>query len=430
MFDKLKNGILLKGGVITERAVLHVDCNKFYASVECLHNPEIRNKPVAVAGKREDRHGIILTKNEIATACGVKTAEPIWKALQKCPDLVLVEPHFPLYVRFSKMAREIYKDYSEYIEPFGLDENWIDVTGSKKSAEEIAYEIKERVKFELGITVSVGVSWNKIFAKFGSDYKKPDAVTVINRENYKRIVWESPCSDLLFVGPATTRKLNGYGIYTVGDLAAADKGFLQSVFGKNGCVLSDFANGLDCSPVSHVDDEQAIKSVGNSTTTPRDLKNNDDVKTVITVLAESVARRLREQGVKGKTVMINVRDCHLQSFTRQAQMKTHTDVSTEIISAAMALFVNNYNWANPVRSIGVSVSDFGEDFMQFDFGKTVEQHEKLEKIEHAVDDIRRRFGNYAVQRASVLTDRGLSSFNPHDDHTIHPVGYFKEWKGI
>lgn len=407
-----------------------MDCNKFYASVECLHNPEIRNKPVAVAGKREDRHGIILTKNEIASACGVKTAEPIWQAMQKCPDLVIVEPHFPLYVRFSNMAREIYKDYSEYIEPFGLDENWIDVTGSRKSAEEIAYEIKERVKFELGITVSVGVSWNKIFAKFGSDYKKPDAVTVINRENYKRIVWESPVGDLLFVGRATTAKLNSYGIYTIGDLAAADKNFLHSVFGKNGCVMSDFANGFDTSPVSHVDDEQAIKSVGNSTTTPRDLKDNDDVKTVLTVLAESVARRMREQGVKGRTVCIWVRDNKLQSFTRQARLKTHTDVSSEIIAAAMQLFVNNYNWANPIRSVGVSVTDFGEDFMQFDFGKTVERHEKQEKIEHAVDDIRRRFGSFAVQRASVLTDRGLSSFNPHDDHTIHPVGYFKEWKGI
>ncbi len=409
---------------------MHVDCNKFYASVECLHNPEIRNKPVAVAGKKEDRHGIILTKNEIATACGVKTAEPIWQALQKCPDLVVVEPHFPLYVRFSKMAREIYKDYSQYIEPFGLDENWLDVTGSRKSPEEIAYEIKERVKFELGITVSIGVSWNKIFAKFGSDYKKPDAVTVITRDNYKRIVWESPVGDLLFVGRATTAKLNSYGIYTIGDLAAADKNFLHSVFGKNGYVMSDFANGLDTSPVSHMDDEQAIKSVGNSTTTPRDLKDNDDVKTVLTVLAESVARRMREQGVKGRTVCIWVRDNKLQSFTRQARMKTHTDVSSEIIAAAMALFISNYNWVNPIRSIGVSVTDFGEDFMQFDFGKTVEQHEKQEKIEHAVDDIRRRFGCYAVQRASVLTDRGLSTFNPHDDHTIHPVGYFKEWKGI
>ena len=217
-----------------ERTVLHVDCNKFYASVECLHRPEIRNRPVAVGGSAEDRHGIILTKNEIASKYGIKTAEPIWQAKQKCPELVVVPPNFPLYVRFSNMARKIYKEYSEFIEPFGLDENWIDVTGCRKSGEEIANEIRCRIKFELGITVSVGVSWNKIFAKFGSDYKKPDAVTVINKANYKNIVWNSPCSDLLFVGRSTAKKLNSYGIYTVGDIANSDCSFLRSVFGKNG----------------------------------------------------------------------------------------------------------------------------------------------------------------------------------------------------
>lgn len=413
-----------------ERTILHIDCNKFYASVECLHNPEIRNKPVAVGGSAESRHGIILTKNEIASKYEILTAEPIWKARQKCPDLIVVPPNFPLYVRFSKMARNIYKDYSDYIEPFGLDENWLDVTGSKKSGKEIAEEIRKRVKFELGITVSIGVSWNKIFAKFGSDYKKPDAVTVITKNNYKNIVWKSPCSDLLFVGPATKRKLNSYGIYTIGELAETNPSFLHSVFGKNGDILHSFANGLDSSPVSHMNDEQAVKSVGNSTTTPRDMKNNDDVKTVFTVLAESVARRLREQGVKGKTVSISVRDCNLKSFTRQGQLKTHTDVSSEIIEEAMRLFLENCDWKNPIRSVGVSVSDFGEDLLQFDLNGTVEKHEKLERLERAVDDIRRRYGNFAVQRASMLADEGLSRFNPHDDHTIHPVGYFKEYKGV
>ena len=411
-----------------ERTILHIDCNKFYASVECLHNPEIRDKPVAVGGSQEDRHGIILTKNEIASAYGIKPAEPIWQAKQKCRDLIVVPPNFPLYVRFSEMARNIYKDYTENIEAFGLDENWLDVTGSRKSGEEIAQEIRERVKFELGITVSIGVSWNKIFAKFGSDYKKPDAITVINKDNYKDIVWKSPCSDLLFVGPATTRKLNSYGIYTVGDLACADASFLRSVFGKNGDVLHTFANGLDASPVSRISDEQAIKSIGNSTTTPRDMVNDNDVKTVFTVLAESVARRLREQGVKGKTVTITVRDCDLRCFTRQTKLACCTDVSSEIISAAMKLFKENYHWERPLRSIGVSVADFGDEVLQFDLNKTVEKHEKLEKIECAVDEIRRRFGTFAVQRASMLADTALSGFNPHDDRTIHPVGFFKEYK--
>ncbi len=412
-----------------QRAILHIDCNKFYASVECLHRPEIRDKPVAVGGSREERHGIILTKNEIAASYGVKTGEPLWQARQKCPELVVVPPNFPLYKRFSKMARNIYKDYSDYIEPFGLDENWIDITGSAKSPPAIAQEIRRRVKYELGITVSIGVSWNKIFAKFGSDYKKPDAVTVITRGNYKDIVWKSPCSDLLFVGPATKRKLNSYGIYTIGELANSGQSFLRSVFGKNGEILYSFANGLDTTPVCHMNDEQALKSIGNSTTTPRDMVNDDDVKTVFTVLAESVARRLREHGVKGRSVTISVRDCDLRSFTRRTHLKTHTDVSSEIITAAMALFRANYDWAKPLRSIGVSVSDFGEDILQFDLNGTVEKHEKLERLEHTVDDIRRRFGNYAVQRASLLADVGLSRFNPHDDHTIHPEGYFKEYKG-
>lgn len=412
-----------------ERVILHIDCNKFYASVECLHNPEIRNKPVAVGGSPETRHGIILTKNEIASKYGITVGEPLWKAYQKCPDLIVVPPNFPLYVRFSNMARNIYKDYSDYIEPFGLDENWIDVTGDKRGGENIALEIKERVKSELGITVSIGVSFNKTFAKFGSDYKKPDAVTVITKDNYKDIVWKSPCSDLLLVGPATTRKLAGYGIYTIGDLAQSDIGFIKSILGKNGVVIHNFANGIDPSAVSHKDDERALKSIGNSTTTPRDMVTDDDVKSVITVLGESVARRMREHGVRGKTVTITVRDKNLYHFTRQCKLQNSTDVSIEIINAAMKIFRENYVWNNPIRSIGVAVSDFNVDEgVQYDLSGTVEKREKLERLEKAVDNIRQRFGNYAVQRASLLKDEKLSRFNPHDDHNIHPVGYFKNYK--
>lgn len=412
-----------------KKTILHIDCNKFYASVECLHRPEIRNKPVAVGGSEESRHGIILTKNEIASKYGISVGEPLWKARQKCPDLIVVPPNFPLYTRFSKMARNIYKDYSDYIEPFGLDENWIDVTGDKRGGENIALEIKERVKAELGITVSIGVSFNKVFAKFGSDYKKPDAVTVINKNNYKDIVWKCPCSDLLLVGPATTRKLNSYGIYTIGDLAVSDGKFIKSILGKNGEIIHNFANGLDASPVSHKDDERALKSIGNSTTTPRDMVTNEDVKAVITVLGESVARRMREQGVKGKTVTISIRDKNLYSFTRQCRLNNATDVSIEIINTAMKIFYENYKWNNPIRSIGVSVSDFNiEEGVQYDLSGSVEKREKLEKLDRAVDDIRRRFGAYAVQRASLLKDEGLSRFNPHDDHTVHPIGYFKNYK--
>lgn len=406
----------------TERKILHIDCNKFYASVECLHNPEIRNKPVAVGGSEEARHGIILTKNEIASRYGIKTAEPIWKAKIKCPELIVVPPNFPLYVRFSEMAKNIYKDYSDYIEPFGLDENWVDVTGSTKPAEEIAYEIKERVKFELGITVSIGVSWNKVFAKFGSDYRKPDAVTVITKENFRDIVWKSPASDMLFVGSATSKKLSSYGIYTIGDLALADLKFLCSVFGRNGELLHNFANGFDATPVRHMDDKRTVKSVGNSTTTPRDMVNNEDVKTVFTVLAESVAMRMRKDGLKAVT--ISVRDKNLNQFTRQGHTKAHTDVSTELLETAMKIFLRNYNWENPIRSLGLSVSEFDfEESVQFDLSGTVEKREKMQNLERAVDNIRERFGVYSVQRASMLKNSQLGQYNTHENHSMFPVDF-------
>lgn len=407
-----------------KRCVLHIDCNKFYASVECLYRPELRDKPMAVGGDPENRHGIILTKNEIASKYGLTVGEPLWKARQKCPDLVVVPPNYPLYLRFSALTRKIYEDYSEFIEPFGLDECWLDVTGSEKSGEEIAHEIRKRVKSQLGITVSVGVSFNKVFAKLGSDYKKPDAVTVIDESNYKDIAWNLPCGDLLMVGRSAQKKLNAYGINTIGDLADTDVAVLKSLFGKNGEMLHSFANGTECSPVRHKDEISDVKSVGNSTTAPRDLVNEEDVKTVFRVLCESVSTRLREKGLKGRVVTIYVRDKELSSFSRQMKIPANTDISTEIFYYAMKLFCTNYFWNKPIRSLGVSVSDFDVTYEQFDFEKTVENREKQERLEIAVDSLRRRFGNYCIGRACQLKDTELSKFNPHEEHIIHPVGFF------
>lgn len=379
---------------------------------------------MAVGGDPENRHGIILTKNEIASKYGLTVGEPLWKARQKCPDLVVVPPNYPLYLRFSALARKIYEDYSEFIEPFGLDECWIDVTGSEKSGEEIAHEIRKRVKSQLGITVSVGVSFNKVFAKLGSDYKKPDAVTVIDESNYKDIAWSLPCGDLLMVGRSAQKKLNAYGINTIGDLADTDVAVLKSLFGKNGEMLHSFANGTECSPVRHKDEISDVKSVGNSTTAPRDLVNEEDVKTVFRVLCESVSTRLREKGLKGRVVTIYVRDKELSSFSRQMKIPANTDISTEIFYYAMKLFCTNYFWNKPIRSLGVSVSDFDITYEQFDFEKTVENREKQERLETAVDSLRRRFGNYCIGRACQLKDTELSKFNPHEEHIIHPVGFF------
>lgn len=409
-----------------ERTVLHIDCNKFYASVECLYHPEYRDKPLAVGGSEEKRHGIILTKNEIAAKYNLYAGEPIWQARRKCPELIVVEPDFPLYMRFSGLVRKILEDYSYYIEPFGLDESWIDVTGDSKSGTEIAGEIRARVKEELGITVSIGVSFNKVFAKLGSDYKKPDAVTVISKENFKNIVFPLKCGALLLVGKATEKKLNYYGIYTIGDLANAPSDLLLKVLGKNGIMLKAFANGQDTSPVRRKDEKNIIKSVGNSVTSARDLSNFDDVKTVITVLSESVSRRMREHGLKGKTVCISVRDKNLKSFTRQCRMSAYSNISREIAQTACTLFKNNYYWSVPVRSVGVSVCDFDfeKEPVQFDFDKSVEHREKMQKLESAVDALKNRFGSTCIQPAALLKDKELSGFSPYDDHTVHPEGFF------
>jgi len=284
------------GEFIMSRTILHVDLNNYYASVECLYNPEIRDKPVIVCGDAEARHGIILAKNYIAKSMGVKTGEAIWEAKQKCPGLVLVRADFQKYLRFSRLARAIYADYTDQIEPFGIDEAWLDISGTEKifgTGPDIANKIRQRLKSELGLTGSVGVSWNKIFAKLGSDMKKPDATTVISEDNFRDVVWPLPVGELLYVGRSTRCQLQNRAIYTIGDLANRDIKSLRLLLGTWGETLHSFANGLDSAPVRQTDESSIIKSVGNSTTTTRDLANNQDVKLIIYVLAGSVAARLR-----------------------------------------------------------------------------------------------------------------------------------------
>ena len=284
-----------------ERQILHVDCNKFYASVECCLRPELRDKPVVVGGSEEARHGIVLTKNEIASRYGISTGETLWSARRKCPDLVTVPPHFPLYAKYSRMVRSILLEYTHLVEPFGLDESWMDITAYPRDPIEVAHEIRERIKAEIGITVSIGVSFNKTFAKLGSDYKKPDAVTVFSRENYRQMVWPLPVGELLYVGRSTRQKLSERFLYTIGDVAKADPALLQSLLGKWGPALHAVANGRDCQPIIPSENAADTQSVSNGMTTPRDLTDNRDVQRVIMVLAESVGRRLREQRLCGRT---------------------------------------------------------------------------------------------------------------------------------
>ena len=412
-----------------ERIILHSDCNSFYASVECLHHPEIREKPVAVGGDIEQRHGIILAKNQLAKQFHVSTGEAIWQAKQKCPELIVLPPNFPLYLRFSRLARDIYLDYSNRVEPFGLDEAWLDITSSenqKDKGERTAHEIRKRIREELGITVSIGVSYNKIFAKLGSDYRKPDAVTMITKENYRQIAWPLPVSDLLYVGPATKRKLNGFGVHTIGELAQTPVEILRSKFGKIGDILWCFSNGLDSSPVADFQNQPVVKSIGNSTTAPRDLERDEDVKMILYVLADSVARRLREQGLKGRTIHISVRDNSLFSFTRQKSLLSYTNLTGEIAGETLSLFREHYQWKRPVRSIGISVSDLEAGTICSQTGLFCDEvkREKMERLDNAVDRLKARFGTFAIQPAVLLKDRKLSGFDPKNDHIIHPVGYF------
>lgn len=416
-----------------ERSVLHCDANCYYASVECLYHPEIRDKPVVVGGNEETRHGIVLTGNEKAKKLySIKTGMSLADARLLCPKLIVMPPNYPGYIRFSKMLRRIYSDYTDMIEPFGLDECWLDVTGSRLlfgSPEEIAEDIRKRVKFELGITVSVGVSWNKIFAKLGSDYKKPDAVTVINKDNYKEIVYPLPVSDLLMVGPATTRKLKNHGIYTIGELADAPPEMLAAFLGKMGYVLHSFANGYENASVSVSGSTSLIKSVGNGITAPRDLMNEEDIKSVQYVLAESVARRLREQGLKGRVVSIGIRDKNLFSFTRQSKLSSATNDTRKLQSTALKLFNSNYSFETmpPVRALTVSVSELCDenDSFQLDMFEDNELAERLDRLNHAVDGLKDRFGSDCVRQAFLLKDEKLTGFDPYEKNIIHPVSYFR-----
>lgn len=410
------------------RTILHVDLNNYYASVECLYHPEIRDKPVVVCGDVEARHGIILAKNYVAKALGVKTGEAIWEAKQRCPELVLVRADFSKYLRFSRLARSIYADYTNQIEPFGIDEAWLDVSGTEQifgSGLEIADQIRQRLRSELGLTGSVGVSFNKIFAKLGSDMQKPDATTIITPDNFHEKVWSLPVRELLYVGRSTRRKLQNRAIYTIGDLAQRDIHDLKLLLGVWGETLWHFANGLDGAPVKQVGEENLIKSVGNSTTTPRDLVNDQDVKLIIYVLAESVAARLRKHGFKCRTVSISVRGNDLISFERQGKLSRPTFLSGDLAQRAIQLFKENYRWDNPIRSLGVRGADL----------VTADRHVQLDLFDNSnldaeilagtVDNLHKRFGHYSVQRCAMLLDRQLTGFNPKDDHVIHPVSFFK-----
>ena len=397
-----------------ERTILHSDLNNFYASVECLYDPALRKHPIAVCGDPQARHGIVLAKNMLAKRAGVQTGEAIWQAKQKCPGLVIVTPDYDRYVRFSRLMRDIYADYTGDVEPFGMDECWLDVTGHRLGGAAIADELRRRAREELGLTVSVGVSFNKVFAKLGSDLKKPDATTVISRENFRNVVWPLPAGALLYVGPATQRKLIKRNIYTIGDIARCAPEELHRALGSGGDMLWTYANGLDNTPVEAGDAPEMIKSVGNSTTTPRDIAGDEEARRVLIALSESVAERLRRHGLRGRVVSLSMRDRDLKCASCQRRLRRATALASEISACAQALLREHYGWEKPLRSLGVSVSalESADGDVQLDMFPDVVR-ERRYALESAVGDIRRQFGRGAIQRASLIGGGGQAPLSPH-----------------
>ncbi len=402
-----------------ERYILHSDANCFYASVEMMLNPDLRGKAVAVCGSTEERHGIVLAKSEKAKKAGVKTGQANWEARQACPGLIVLPPQYDQYCKYSKLLRNIYLRYTDLVEPYGMDECWLDVTDSSRlygDGEKIAHKIRNAVKDELGLTVSIGVSFNKIFAKLGSDMKKPDAVTVLGRDNWKDRIWPLPVSELLFVGHATTRKLMDKNILTIGDLAKVPPEYLLNWFGKNGIMLWRFANGEDTSRIMQTDYEAPIKSVGHGITCSCDLMNNDSVWRVMLELCQDIGHRLRVYGLSAKGVRLAVRSNDLSGRQYQVQLGYPSQSPMEIAQAARKLFLDRYTWNTPVRAVSVTGINLvpSDQPTQLDlFGDEVKRMRR-QKLEDCIDEIRGRFGTRAIYSASLMGDLNMPNDGRHE----------------
>lgn len=398
-----------------ERWIFHCDCNSFYASVELLRHPELRDKCVAVCGDPEGRHGIVLAKNEPAKRMGVKTAEVIWQAKRKCPDLVLLPPHREYYRKYSKIINEIYRKYTDRVEPFGIDESWLDVTGTwqlfAESPAALADQLRAEVKAATGLTISVGVSFNKVFAKLGSDYKKPDATTLITRENFHQIVWPLPAGDLLYVGASAQKRLAGMGISTIGELAAARPEALAEALGKLGLELSRYARGEDEAPVRRWGEKEPVKSVGNGTTFRRNIRGPAEIRSALNVLADEVAGRLRRYGVWAGAVQVTIRDPDLKTITRQKQLPMSTHLARDLANACWQLMEKNWDMARPVRMLTVTALAITEEpfaVQQSLFDDAPKADPRREKLEQSLDAIRKKYGRGAIGAGSILhNDMGL-----------------------
>ena len=401
-----RTNIPFEGGEdMADRVIFHCDLNCFFASVELLDKPALREVPVAVCGDPASRHGIILAKNEPAKRRGVQTAETVWQAKQKCPNLILLPPHHGLYAQYSRRINTIYGQYTDLVEPFGIDESWLDVTGSLHlfggDARQLADDIRARLRQEVGLTISVGVSFNKVFAKLGSDYKKPDATTVISRENWRDIVWPLPVGDLLFVGRAAQRTLGQYGVETIGQLAACKPEMLEQLMGKMGVQLYRYANGLDDAPVRPQHQREPVKSVGNSTTFPENLTRWEEIRSGLQLLSDSVAGRLRKEGLYCGGVAVAVKDAQFRTVSRQMRLGAPTHLMRDIFEAAQELTRRIWKAPMPVRLLSVTalyITDSADSYQQLDLlaGDAPLRDQRQEQLESAMDAIRGKYGRDAI----------------------------------
>ena len=399
-----------------DRVILHCDMNGFFASVELLDYPQLKDKPMAVCGNPENRHGIILAKNEIAKKYGVVTAETLRQARKKCPGLQVVPPHHSKYRHYSKLINQIYLRYTDMVEPFSIDESWLDVTGSIRlfgTGPQIADEIRHTVSRELGLTLSAGVSFNKIFAKMGSDYKKPDATTVISRDNFRQLLWPMDIGSMFFVGKATAARLRGHGIKTIGELALSDRNMVKRLLGKQGGVIHDYANGLDTTPVLRYDRIEKVKSVGNGTTFSRNLQGADDIKVAVTGLADTVASRLRRHKMKAFGVKVDIKDPDFKVISRQQQLDNPTNLAEIIAGTALSIIKKSWQLRKPIRMLTITAINLCDENQAQQLSLFSDENiniEKAEKAERAMDDIRRKFGTGAISFGSVLNnDIGLDT---------------------
>ena len=409
-----------------DRVILHCDLNNFFASVETIGRPELKSQPVAVCGDPERRHGIVLAKNERAKKFGVQTGEALVTAKAKCRDLILLPAHHSLYMRYSDAMRDLYRRYTDRIESFGIDECWLDVTESAElfgDGRKIADELRALARSDLGLTISAGVSFNKTFAKMGSDYKKPDATTCVTRENYKELLWPLPVEDMLFVGRSTARRLHLFGTKSIGQLAAMSPGVMERHFGRPGLHLLAQANGFDPSPVASDDYRRPPESVGNSVTCPHDLTDLSEVRTVLFMLCDSVATRLRRHRVKCKSVSLFLRCADLSIRSFRTPLSSATELSTALFDAVLALYVKHSRPGEALRGLGVRAEKLtSQTSYQISLWDDSADRAKKEQLEETLDGLRARFGREIAGSALYLLHPDLTLDHPLG-HRMHPGGY-------